>query len=141
MPPDCNGKIVVIGGSYAEGRDVYATSIGDSPGALILLDATHSLLRYGEIRPISIPKKLLVEMILIVFMSYVFSRFEKFWSMFVAGCFIYLCLLPLSFLLFKSGVWLDFSIPLIGIQMRQTAAGFNKSKSQKKNTSMEAIEK
>ena len=125
---DLYDKVVIIGGSYTESRDIYTTPLGDSPGALIVLDATHSLLRYGELRPIAIPKKLIIEIILIVFMSYVFSRFEGFWSMFFAGFFIYACLLPLSFIFFKSGVWLDFTIPLIGIQFRQTSAGFNRPK-------------
>ncbi len=125
---DFSNMIVIIGSSCAETRDIYPTPLGQSPGALIILDATHSLIRYGEIQSLSIPGKLLIEIVLVIFMSYVFSRFNEFWSMFFAGAFIYACLLPLSFILFKSGVWLDFAIPLIGIQLRQTAAGFNNPK-------------
>jgi hypothetical protein len=44
-------SIVVIGGSYAEGRDTHITPLGEMPGALIVINAIYSLLQYGEIKP------------------------------------------------------------------------------------------
>ena len=37
----------IIGGSYRESRDVYATSIGLMPGAVIIINGIHSLLTFG----------------------------------------------------------------------------------------------
>ncbi|OQW92052.1 MAG: hypothetical protein BWK78_02805 [Thiotrichaceae bacterium IS1] len=44
-------KIVVVGGSWTSGNvsDMHLTPIGEMPGALIVVNAIHSLLRYPEI--------------------------------------------------------------------------------------------
>jgi CHASE2 domain-containing sensor protein len=119
-----SGRIVIIGSSYADARDSHATPIGEQPGALILANAIHSLLQYGQIEPPATWQKLLIEAFLILIMSLAFAWFNSFWGMLVSGAIIIIILLPASFMLFKYGVWLDFAIPLIAVQLHQMAAEF-----------------
>jgi CHASE2 domain-containing sensor protein len=126
-----SGRIVIIGSSYADARDSHATPIGEQPGALILANAIHSLVQYGQIEPPEAWQKLLIEAFLILIMSLAFARFHSFWGMLVSGTIIILVLLPASFMLFKYGVWLDFAIPLIAVQLHQMAAEFEESRKQR----------
>jgi hypothetical protein len=44
------GRIVIIGGSFADGRDIYGTPIGPMPGAFLLVNSVYSLLHARELR-------------------------------------------------------------------------------------------
>ncbi|HDN26266.1 MAG TPA: CHASE2 domain-containing protein, partial [Thioploca sp.] len=68
-------SIVVIGGSYRDGRDIYLTPLGNMPGSLIIINAIHSLLQYNIIDPLPIGAKIMLIAILIFFMSLAFARF------------------------------------------------------------------
>jgi hypothetical protein len=43
------GRVVVIGGSYRQGRDTHPTTLGEMPGALVLINAIESLKVFGPI--------------------------------------------------------------------------------------------
>lgn len=45
--PIISNAIVVIGGSFAEGRDTYTTPIGDMPGAMIWINAIYTIIAYN----------------------------------------------------------------------------------------------
>ncbi len=120
LAPDfLKGRIVVIGGSYESSRDIYATPIGRMPGALVLINAIHSRLQHGELHPPECWKMVLTEISLIVLMSLVFSYFSAFSGLLVSGFIIIFIFVPLlTFSLFdKYGVWLDFAIPLLAVQL------------------------
>jgi len=119
-----SGRVVVIGASFSESRDRHLTPLGEMPGALVLINAIHSLQQYEELTPPPWYVKLLVEALLIVVMSLAFAWFDSFWGMVVSGTLIILALLPLSFVAFRYGVWLDFAIPLAAVQLHQTVEGF-----------------
>lgn len=126
--PDTDGSallhnsITVIGGSYVESRDLYATPVGWMPGALVLINAIHSMLQHGELN--APPNWLLLLMTagVIVLMSFLLTYFDSFWGMTLSGLGIILLILPLSFYVFKYGFWLNFTIPLLIVQWRQMAA-------------------
>lgn len=120
-----SGRVVVIGASFSESRDRYLTPLGEMPGALVLINAIHSLQQYGELTGPPWYMKLLFEAFLIVMMSLAFACFESFWGMVISGAVIILWLLPLSFVVFRFGVWLDFAIPLIAVQLHQLAEQFH----------------
>jgi len=90
----------------------------------VLINAIHSLQQYGELSGPPWYLKLLVEAFLILVMSLAFACFDSFWGMVVSGIFIILWLLPLSFAVFRYGVWLDFAIPLLAVQLHQLADEF-----------------
>jgi hypothetical protein len=146
---DLKNSIVVIGGSYSDGRDIHLTPLGNMPGPLILINAIHSLLQYEEIESISIGQKLLLQTVLIFLIS-VFSflltrsqwvcRFIQwtirrlgFVALFIFGIFagassgtiVILLVLPFAVILLRYGIWLDFVIPLLLVQINQTMNDFN----------------
>lgn len=124
------GRVVVIGASFTESRDRYATPLGQMPGPLVLVNSIQSLYQYGEFTPPPLGVKLLIEAALIVVMSITFAYFNSFWGMVLSGGFIFTMLLPISFMLFRYGVWLDFAIPLIAVQLHQMAVEFKSARAQ-----------
>lgn len=106
------GSIVIIGGSFKRGRDIYWTPLAEMPGALILINAIHTLLEYGEIQPLPTWIKALTYLILIIFMSWVLARFGYSQGSLILGSFVIFILIPISLFLFNYGIWLDFMLPL-----------------------------
>ncbi len=117
-------RIVIIGGSYESSRDIYATPLGKMPGTWVLVNATHSLLQYGEFKPLPEWMKWGTEVILIVIMSLAFVYFKSFYGMLVSGILIIIGMIPFTFWLFKYGVWLDFAIPLMAVQIHYMHARY-----------------
>ncbi len=115
-------RIVVIGGSYLDSGDWYATPVGAMPGAVIIINAILSLQQYGELHKPNILLILLTEIILIVIMSLAFACFTSFYGLLFSGLLIILVMMPISFGLFQAGVWLDFAIPLLAVQLHRMAA-------------------
>lgn len=116
--------VVVIGASFAESRDIHATPLGNMPGALILLNAVKSMNQWGQIKTPPSWIKWLIEAILIVFMAWVYAKANSFWGTIVIGGTILIIFVPLSFWLFKAGMWVDFAIPVFGMQLHQLVAEY-----------------
>ncbi|EDN66545.1 membrane protein [Beggiatoa sp. PS] len=106
------GSIVVIGGSYQEGHDIHWTPLEEMPGALIIINAIHTLLEYGELQPLPMAVKILTYLILVVLMSFILARFGYSRGTFILALFVIFILIPSSILLFRFGIWLDFMLPL-----------------------------
>lgn len=106
------GSIVVIGGSYEDGHDNHLTPLGEMPGALILINAIHTLLQYGEIKPLPTEIKILTYFILLIIMSFILARFGYAWGTIILLGLVILLLIPVSAYLLSYGVWLDFALPL-----------------------------
>ena len=117
-------RIVVIGGSFAESQDIHLTPLGAMPGALIIINAFQSLTEHGELEAIPLWLVLLIETVLIVVMSIAFIVYRNFWGQIISGLFILLVLLPISYALFRHGVWISFALPLLAVQIRQIWAEF-----------------
>ncbi len=117
-PSLVEGRIVIIGASHADARDLHHTPLGELPGPVILANATYSLLQYGNLRPP--PTRLLLgaQLVLIAVVSLVFARIASVWATLAAAPLVIIMLLPLSFLLFRQGVWLDFAIPVFAVQLQ-----------------------
>ncbi|OQW91649.1 MAG: hypothetical protein BWK79_16410, partial [Beggiatoa sp. IS2] len=109
-------SIAVIGSSYAESNDLYATPIGTMAGALIVINAIHSLQQHGLLHKPHWFITFVIEFISIVVMSYLFTRF-KFYGKLISGLTVIIFMVPASFFLFGYGTWLDFVIPLIAVQL------------------------
>ena len=111
-------SITIIGGSYIEGRDWHATPLGWMPGMLVLVNSIQSLLQYGVLHPPSNWWILLFATILIVLTSLLLIKYGKLWGA-IYSAFLIIALIPLSFVLFKYGIWLSFAIPWAAVQLRQ----------------------
>lgn len=116
------GRIVMIGASYRDSRDHYQTPLGEMPGALIIVNAIKSLHLFGQIEPPPFLIKWMMELALISVMSWAFARFSSLLGAMISGVVIIAILLPASFYLFKYGLWIDFAVPLLGIQCHQWLA-------------------
>jgi len=117
-----SGSITVIGGSYLDSRDTYATPIGRMPGTMVIINAIHSLLQYGELKTLSLWEMLLIQAALIFVMSLVFAYFKNvLLGNLISVALIIILMVPLSFWLFEYGVWLNFAITLLILELFQQA--------------------
>lgn len=121
---EIKNRIVVIGGSYEDGHDTHLTPLGDMPGSMIVLNAVRSLISYGTKHELSWYWKLCLEIGLIIIMTMAFLRFNSFFGMLLSGAIIIIVLVPLSVCNFRNGMWIDFAIPLIAVQVHQMVEEF-----------------
>jgi CHASE2 domain-containing sensor protein len=117
-----NGQIVVIGGSFEDSGDIHPTPLGPMPGALALINAIVSLEDYGEVERMPRWLDLLFEIVLVVLMSVAFLFLPPFFAMLASSVLIFALYVPLSLELFEHGVWLDFIIPLLAVQLHELTA-------------------
>jgi CHASE2 domain-containing sensor protein len=129
-----SGRVVVIGGTYRESRDWHVTPLGEMPGAMVVINAIHSLGANGPLRPPHPVLKVAIVVLLVLMMSLAFAKLHSFLGYLTASAAVLTLLVPASFLMFRSGVWLDFALPLLAVQIHEFAAEFEaiKSKRQKR---------
>ena len=111
------GKVVVLGASYSDSFDFHVTPLGTMPGALVIINSLQSLFQYGEFHPPSPWVKAAITVFLITLLSIAFTLMPGFKAPLVSSVVIILVLLPLSFWVFRTGIWLDFALPLLGVQI------------------------
>lgn len=121
-PAAFKDRVVVIGGSYEEGRDVYRTPLGPMPGALILINSIDSLLEHGEIEEPGKVWRYGLVVLSVLTLSAVFAAFHPLKSLLLSLALVLLVLLPASVLLFRNGFWLDFAIPVVAVFLHKLAA-------------------
>jgi len=109
--------ITIIGGSFKDSRDIYATPLGWMPGELVIANAIHSLLQFGELTAPPLWAVILIQALLIFIMSLAFTFFSSFFGMLISGAVIIIVMVPFSFWLFEYGVWLNFAIALVIVQL------------------------
>lgn len=113
--PDLKDYVVVIGQTFSENRDMHVTPLGVMPGAVVLMNAVDSMVRH---RVVEKPHPVLVWS-LTALLLVVVAGFNARFSVNVAGALctavLIVALLPLSYWLFKFGVWLDFALPLLAV--------------------------
>jgi CHASE2 domain-containing sensor protein len=111
-------SITVIGVSHLESRDWHPTPIGWMPGMLILVNSIHSMLQYGILHPPSLWIVLLLTLILITLFSWLLAKYQILWgTLYAVG--VIVIMIPVSIMFFKYGLWLNFAIPWVAIQLRQ----------------------
>lgn len=123
-------NIVIIGTSSPQARDIYLTPLDEMPGAMIIINAIHSLLEYEVIKPMPLWARVLWMVILIFVMSWLFTVFDSFIGMILLGGLIIVVILPVAIALFRYGVWLDFALPLLVVQVYQMAVDFDEWRKQ-----------
>ncbi|MDM8546579.1 CHASE2 domain-containing protein [Candidatus Venteria ishoeyi] len=124
-------RIVVIAASHAYAHDQHATPLGQLSGGLIIINAIKSFSLFGQISPPSAWIKWLIEIVLIISMAWLFSRFHSTTATLLTGSIIMLVLMPLSFYFFKFGIWIDFALPILAMQLHQMFAQWEENLHQK----------
>lgn len=69
---------------------------------------------------------------MIVVIGYAFSRWRSLLGTVIATCALLAVLPWISFSLFKHGVWLDFALPLLGIQVHKAITSLEESLARRK---------
>ncbi len=116
---DLKNRVVLIGQTFPESGDHHYTPLGDMPGAVVLLNAIDSMTRHRIVGQPSAWITVPLALAMIVAVGYAFARWRSLLGTVVATCAILAVLPWLSFSLFKQGVWLDFALPLLGIQVHK----------------------
>lgn len=111
--------VVVIGQTYSEVPDLHNTPLGQMTGPVVLLNAIDSMARYGVIQPPSAALTWGLAFVLILLVGYVYARWDSLGGTLLLSVVIIVGLVPLSFALFKYGVWLDLALPVLGIQIHR----------------------
>ena len=121
---DLRDAIVVIGQSYAEAGDRHETPLGEMAGSLVILNGIDSMIRHQIIRAPSPWMTVPLSILLIVFVGYVYARWDSTLGPLLATAAATVVLFAGSYHLFKHGVWMDFELPMLGIQARKTFTSF-----------------
>lgn len=111
------GRVVVIGASHVESGDMHYTPLGSMAGPMVLINAMHSLERFGQIRPPPFWVTALITALLVLALSFCFVRLPPLWANVGSLLGIVLVVVPLSLLCFRSGVWLNFLLPLLAVEV------------------------
>lgn len=110
-------KIVVIGGSWTSGNvsDIHLTPIGEMPGALIVVNAIHSLLRYPEIGTVPWYVEIIFLLVFTLFMIMVFTKkHDSHKTASILGVIVIPIVVLISWLCFwYVNVWFSFVTPLL----------------------------
>ena len=117
-----DGRIVMIGGSYAASRDWYTTPLGRMPGMNVVVNAIASLEKNGQYGRSEGVLKWVVMVALLLITSIAYARYHPLVATLLILPLIYLLVLPISFFVFKSGAWLDFTAPVLGVQLHELIA-------------------
>lgn len=108
-------SVVIIGASYQDSRDFHITPIGEVSGALWMSNAIEGILEYGQLQA---PHRLekwfwLLTSIFIIALIFVWTHSIR--APILGIAFVILILAPFSIYRFQSGVWLDFTLPILGV--------------------------
>ena len=113
------GSIVVIGVTRADSYDLRRTPIGEMPGSLVVLNSIDSMLRFGLLQPPSALVMIPLVAMLIVAVAFVYARWDSVRGTLIATFGVLFVLWAASYWFFKYGIWLNFALPLIGIQIHR----------------------
>jgi len=117
-------RIVVIGGSYAQGGDMHATPLlEEMPGGLIIINAIHSLLQNeGELKQLDDWIRWTIVFVLLIFFTWVFSFIHSVPRVIFVGLVFFLCAIVTSVWLLRWGIWLNFALPLLIVEICEITA-------------------
>lgn len=113
------GRTVVIGQTYQETGDFFRTPVGRMPGAVVLINAIDSMAKHQLMTPPSGWITLPTAFGLIVFIGFLFARWDSMIGATIAVVIVVLTAGVASFFFFAHGVWFDFAAPIIGIQLHR----------------------
>jgi CHASE2 domain-containing sensor protein len=119
-----DGRVVIIGASNTDSRDIHRTPIGEMPGALIIANAIKSLLLFGQISSPPIWLQWLLQILVILLAGWAFMAFRSLLAVGVAGGILIMLLVPASFHFFKYGIWIDFAIPVFAMILNRVVAEY-----------------
>jgi hypothetical protein len=121
-PETFRDRLVVIGGSHSEARDMYLTPLGPTPGTMVLITALHTSLQYGALRFPPTWHKLLLAFGLVLVVSLCFHFFHLGVATVVALFLVCTSTVILSVRWLEFGIWLDATLPTLGVILHRWVA-------------------
>jgi hypothetical protein len=88
----------------------------------VIINAIASLEKNGQYGRAEGPLKWVVMVALLLITSLAYARYHPLVATLLILPLIYLLVLPISFFVFKSGAWLDFTAPVLGVQLHELIA-------------------
>src|ERR1041385_6952197 len=118
-------KIVLIGASFGDSRDFFATPRGLMAGVEIHANIIHTILSRAQIMPARRWVAVALSLVFTLVMSLLLTFFRPLTATIVSLTAIPLVLIPLSYLAFaRLGVWVDFVVPLVAIRWGASIADY-----------------
>lgn len=108
--------VVVIGASYRDSQDIHHTPMGDMPGVLVVISAIKSFCKYQQLHESGF--EWILEIIFVFVMAYVFKRCRPFLAGIIVTI-LSLIVAVIGYCMFKSGVWVGFVAPYLGMQLHR----------------------
>jgi len=122
-PALLRGKIVVIGGTYADNPDVHQTPLGEMPGTVVLLNAINALLHDDHIREAPWYLRYGIDAFLTIFVSVLFFYVPHRTALVAASAIIVAAAVTGGYLLLNRGYFFDPIMPILGIQVHELIGG------------------
>jgi CHASE2 domain-containing sensor protein len=122
--PLVQDRIVVIGQTFDEAGDRYMTPLGRMQGALVLVNAIASIQQFGLMRE-SGYFSMGLSILLVIVVSFISAMISPVFVTTLSTLVVLVISIPLSLILFSHAIWLDFSAPLIGIQIERVVESIN----------------
>ena len=107
------GSTVLVGGTFAEGRDVHRTPYGLMPGVEIQANIVHMLATGSLVRPAGWLAGFTVQLVAVFLAGLVMVAMRPLWGTAVCLAGALLLGVPASYLAFsRGGYWVDFLLPV-----------------------------
>src|SRR5215470_12803505 len=107
------GRIVLIGGTFADGRDLHRTPYGLMPGVEIQANIVHMLMTGSLVRPAGWLAGFGVQLLAVFLAGLVMVAVRPLWATSVCLAGALLLGVPASYLAFsRGGYWVDFLLPV-----------------------------
>ncbi|MBI1726213.1 MAG: adenylate/guanylate cyclase domain-containing protein [Candidatus Rokubacteria bacterium] len=107
------GRIVLLGGTFADGRDVHRTPYGFMPGVEIQANIVHMLVTGSLVRPAGWLAGFAVQLIAVLLAGLVMVAMRPLWGTLVCLAGALLLGVPASYVAFsRGGYWVDFLLPV-----------------------------
>jgi len=117
FPDYFKNKIVIIGSSAPEFGDIHETPVGLMPGMYIIGNAIEMLINYKQTVPPPLYPIILVEIIIIIFMSFLFEKYNSFVALISSIALIILLIGPFTFwLYYHYGIFINLILPVISMR-------------------------
>ncbi|MDQ6943552.1 MAG: CHASE2 domain-containing protein [Candidatus Eremiobacteraeota bacterium] len=121
-PAIAAGRVVVIGGSYADNPDFHRTPLGTMPGSLVLINAIEALITDDHVRESPWWLRILVEAVLVAFVAGLFLYLRPQRAMLASSVLVAGLAMTAGYLFLDRGYWIDPVLPLVGIQLHELLA-------------------
>jgi adenylate cyclase len=106
-------RIVLVGGTFADGRDVHRTPYGLMPGVEIQANIVHMLVTGSLVRPAGWLAGFGVQLVAVLLAGLVMVAMRPLWGTAVCLAGALLLGVPASYLAFsRGGYWVDFLLPV-----------------------------